>query len=146
VARGDYVIGVEFIKSKWNTRESVKFDVDVSVLHPTFLDLFCRTNAEAEALHNETELAEIDNCATRLSRRDPADPAHWPWSVTLRSEPAETAADVIRFLRGFFLPVVGQEVQRPLPTPTPTQARPDGPTPQQEVSSLEWLRTEIPPR
>ena len=145
--RDSFVVHVDMQKSKWNTRDLVNFDVNVSVIHPGVQASFQEANNEARSLNKELEHPDTGNYWNRLSRLDPAKSGEFPWVVTVDSEPGEIGADVIRCLRDFFLPTVDQEIRKPLPRPTPPQERPERPSREErDAASLAHFLDEIVPK
>jgi hypothetical protein len=136
MARGDYAVGVNFQKNKWSTRESVTFDVNLSVGHQANNESFQRENAVARQLGKEIEVPTSGNFFTRLSKL--GEPRkNFPWTVTPGGPNDEVASDVVEAIRVHFLPKVEEELRRPLDVPTPAAARPDRPS-QHERNEAAW--------
>jgi len=136
MVRGDYGVGVNFQKNKWSTRDSVTFDVNLSVVHQANNESFERENVVARRLGKEIEVPTSGNFFTRLSKLgQPKE--NFPWAVTRGGSNDEVALDVLDAIRVHFLPKVEEELRRPLDTPTPAAERADR-TSQQEANEAAW--------
>jgi Domain of unknown function (DUF4304) len=117
VVRNDYVVGINFQKNKWSTRDSVTFDVNLSIHHPANNESFEKENVIARQFGKDIEVPGSGNFFTRLSKlREPK--GNFPWTVTPGGPDDEVASVVLEAIRLYFLPRVEEELRRPLEVPT----------------------------
>ena len=136
IAKGDYGVGINFQKNKWSTRDSVTFDVNLSVGHQANNESFQRENVVARQLGKEIEVPTSGNFFTRLSQLcEPK--GNFPWTVTPGGPNDEVARDVVEAIQLYFMPKVEEELRRPLEAPTPAAERPDRAS-QQERNESAW--------
>jgi len=121
--RDEWVVWVEFQRSKWSTRESVQFDLNVGVSHPLTQTLFVEANREAASLGKEAEEPPAGSYWNRLSLL--CEREQFGWEVTPTAPVEPVALDVMTCLRDRFLPIAYSEIQKPLSAPTPPKQRPD---------------------
>jgi hypothetical protein len=119
----DWRVMTIFQRSRWNNRDSVRFDVNVIVLHPPTLEVFREANLEAKEMERELELPEPGNFSARLSQLRPERTPHFPWLVNPHKPTKPTSEDVILCIRDYFLPLAEAETHKALPSPTPTRQR-----------------------
>jgi len=134
MARGDYGVGVYFQKNKWSTRESVTFDVNVSVGHQPTNEAYEIENVAARQLGKELQFPS-NGFWERLSHL--GGKPDFPWAVTPGGPNDEAAEEVLTAIRTQFLPRVDMEVVRPLKAPTPAKDRADRPS-QQAINEAAW--------
>jgi len=134
MARGDYEIGINFQKNKWSTRESVTFDVNVSVGHQPSNQSFEVENSVARQVGKELQFP-INGFWAPLSQLGHR--PGFPWTVTPGGPNDEQADDVLTAIRTHFLPRVDLELTRPLEVPTPAKDRAN-PASQHEINEAAW--------
>jgi Domain of unknown function (DUF4304) len=124
MARDEYRIQIQLQRSTWSTRDSVQFDANVSVFHLPTRVLFNEENRKARQLGKAMEGTE-QVFHPRLSQMARPNTSEFAWIVR-PDEPSEPVAnDFVECVRLYFLPVVEEEMQRPLPSPTPLNQRAD---------------------
>jgi hypothetical protein len=124
MSREGYRIQIELQRSKWSTRDSVQFDANVSVRHPPTVELFNEANQTARQQGKAMENLGW-NFHPRLSQLARPNTTQFSW-VVRPNEPSEPVAhDFIESVRDYFLPVIEEEVRRPLTSPTPLNERAD---------------------
>jgi hypothetical protein len=124
MSREGYRIQIELQRSKWSTRDSVQFDANVSVRHPPTVELFNEANQRARQQGKAMENLGW-NFHPRLSQLARPNTTQFSWIVR-PNEPSEPVAhDFIEAVRNRFLPVIEEEIRRPLPSPTPLTERAD---------------------
>jgi hypothetical protein len=127
MSRDDYRIEIQLQRSKWSTRDSIQFDANVSVLHSPTIELFNEANRRARQQAKAIESmggggGGFHDRLNSLARRNALG---FPWIVR-PDEPSEPVAhDFIEAVRDYFLPVIEEEVRRPLASPTPLDQRTD---------------------
>ena len=109
IAKGDYGVGINFQKNKWSTRDSVTFDVNLSVGHQANNESFQRENVVARQLGKEIEVPTSGNFFTRLSQLGEPK-GNFPWTVTPGSPIDEVARDVVEAIQLYFMPKVEEEL------------------------------------
>jgi hypothetical protein len=126
MSQDEYRIQIRLQRSKWSTRESVQFDANISIFHPPTIELFNEENRRARQQGKEIEdLKGGGGFHGRLGSLARPNPLGFPWTVT-SDEPSEPVADdFIEGVRRFFLPLIDEEVRRPLSSPTPLAERAD---------------------
>ena len=128
--RDDWVISLGFQKSRWSTRATVEFDVNVAVAHPATQAAFKAANEEARALGNAFEMAPSGSYWDRLSILAPGR-EQFGWSVGPGNPPDHVAQDVLACVEEYFLPTMIEQMARPLAGPTPASERPKRPSREQ---------------
>jgi Domain of unknown function (DUF4304) len=114
--RDEYRVLIQLQRSKFSTRDSVPFDANVSVVHPATIELFSKENERARQQGKELEIG--GGYSNRLNNLAGRNAYGFPWIVT-PDEPSEPVADdFIECVRRYFLPVIEDEIRRPLPSPT----------------------------
>jgi len=135
MSRDGYCILLAFQKSRWSTRKSVAFDLNLSVIHPDTLERFIEANRQARELGKSIEgYGYVNRLRHLLLRKD------FCWTVSPNGPNEVVADDVIQSLRGIFLPVIEEEIRRPLPSPTPLAKRADNSHRKGEEYFLRTLR------
>ena len=121
-----YRVQVQLQRSKWSTRDCVQFDANVSVVHPATIELFNEENRRARQQGKEIE--DLDGGGgfhARLNSLARRNALGFPWIVGPDEASEPIADDFIECVRQYFLPVVEEELRRPLSSPTPLAGRAD---------------------
>lgn len=121
MSRDEYRIQIQLQRSKWSTRDSVQFDANLSVIHPATMALFNEQNQSARQQGKAMEgSGSFHSRLNTLSRRN----THgFPWIIRANEPTEPVAHDFIEAIRRDFLPVIEEEVHRPLRRPTPLSER-----------------------
>jgi Domain of unknown function (DUF4304) len=135
--RNDYEIEIDFQSSKFSTRDAVQFDLNLAIRHPPTLELFKRANDQAREMGKEFESPTSGGYWNRLSRL--ATRPAFNWQVTSQDPIEPVGEDVVSCVRELFMPVIDEEIHRPLVTPTPPNQRPDRPShDERNEAALDW--------
>jgi hypothetical protein len=123
MTRDEYRIQIQLQRSKWSTRDSVQFDANLSVIHPATMALFDEQNQLARQQGKAMESS--GSFHSRLNALAHGNTHGFPWIIRANEPTEPVAHDFIETIRRDFLPVIEEEIHRPLLRPTPLSERTD---------------------
>ncbi len=134
---GDYLVSIQFQKSKWSSKDRVDYRINISVRHPETVMAFDKANTEALKRNREWEQAPGGDWHSGFPG---SEGDHRVW-VSLRpsDDLASHAAMLLDDLRTHVFAEIERQIGLPLSSPTPPTERPLRPSREQlDAEALEW--------